>query len=117
MPKKTNVLFAFLVGNGSIYSESMSDECLIDVIAELFGIFFPKLNIPRPRHVIRSKWSSNSLVQGSYSFVKVGSTMNDVNTLAKPVSDKLFFIGEATTPYIGKRALTFQYFLIDGSFF
>ena len=104
VPKKPNVLFAFLVGNGSIYSESMSDECMIDVIAELFGIFFPNLNIPRPRNVIRSKWSSNGLVKGSYSFVKVGSTMNDVNTLAKPVNNKLFFIGEATTPYIGKQA-------------
>ena len=52
-PKKKNVLFGFFVGKDSIFSEALSDECMIDIIAEMFTKFFPKINIPRPKAIVR----------------------------------------------------------------
>lgn len=85
LPKNKNILFGFFVGKDSIFSERLSDSCLIDVFAEMLDKFFPKLKIPRPIDVVRSKWNSNPLVQGSYSFPKVGSQLSDTKLLAKPV--------------------------------
>ena len=85
MPNNKNILFGFFVGEDSVFSESLSDECMIDIFAELLNKFFPKYKIPRPADIVRSKWKSNVLTQGSYSFPKVGSSMDDTKTLAKPV--------------------------------
>ena len=108
-PKRRNIFFSFFTGDNSIYSESLSDECMIDVISDLLTKFFPKLKIPRPKALVRleffiqlvmfvvlvlfyifdekkrSKWSSNQFVKGSYSFTKVGSTIADTKTLGQSV--------------------------------
>ena len=53
LPKFKNILFAFLVGEDSIKSENVSDECFKDVIYELLLKFYPRLNLPRPINIIR----------------------------------------------------------------
>lgn len=35
--------------------------------------------------VIRSTWSLNPLFQGCYSFIKVGSSVNDYDNLSQPI--------------------------------
>lgn len=52
-PKKKNILFGFLVGKASAFSETLSDECMIDIFGEMLAKFFPKLNIPKPRAIVR----------------------------------------------------------------
>jgi spermine oxidase len=52
-PKRRNIFFSFFTGENSIYSESLSDECLIDVMNDLLTKFFPQFNIPRPKALVR----------------------------------------------------------------
>ncbi len=88
-PKFKNVLYGDLTGDDSIFSENLPDECFIDVIYEMFSKFYPKLNLPKPSRVIRSKWTSNPYVKGSYSYIKVGSFPSDVLALASPIVFKI----------------------------
>ena len=48
-----NVLVSFVVGYHAQFIEHLEDECLIDVIFELFLRCFPILNLPRPKQIIR----------------------------------------------------------------
>ena len=64
-----------------------------NVVRDIFG------DTPPPRSVERTDWSRDPLSRGSYSYVAVGSTPNDIATLAEPVDDKLYFAGEATYRY------------------
>jgi len=52
-PKRKNVFFSFFTGQDSIYAESLSDNCMIDVMSDLLTKFFPQYNIPRPKALVR----------------------------------------------------------------
>lgn len=56
-------------------------------------------DVPEPRAVEVSGWSSDPFARGTYSFAAVGSTAEDFAELARPVGDQLFFAGEATSPH------------------
>lgn len=51
---------------------------------------------PEPVCVETSNWTRDPLSHGAYSFIGVGSTPADIETLAEPVNGRLFFAGEAT---------------------
>jgi monoamine oxidase len=61
------------------------------VICDLFGHA-----APRPTRIERTHWDQDPFARGSYSYVAVGSTPVDIETLAEPVGGRLFFAGEAT---------------------
>jgi CRP-like cAMP-binding protein len=78
--------------------ESMSaGECeswARDVVCDVFGP-----DVPAPTSIERTDWSRDPHSRGSYAYVAVGSTPQDIATLAEPVSDRLYFAGEATYRY------------------
>lgn len=37
--------------------------------------------------VYRTRWGNNSSTRGSYSFIKVGASMTDIDLLAEPLTD------------------------------
>jgi monoamine oxidase len=51
---------------------------------------------PDPASVQRTNWHVDPFARGAYSYVAVGSTPADINVLAAPVDDRVFFAGEAT---------------------
>ena len=51
---------------------------------------------PSPLKVAVTQWDSDPFARGSYSYVAVGATPEDIEALAAPVGDNLFFAGEAT---------------------
>lgn len=53
-------------------------------------------NIPEPVRVKAARWASDPFSFGSYSYIPVGSSIDDYDVMAKPVGNKLFFAGEAT---------------------
>lgn len=53
--------------------------------------------VPSPSRIARSSWSKDQLARGSHSFVSVGSTPEQREALAKPIDDRIFFAGEATS--------------------
>lgn len=74
-------------GWDDIRLERWAREALCDV----FGAAARK-----PTRVERTNWGQDPFAEGSYSYVAVGSTPADIETLAEPVGGRLFFGGEAT---------------------
>lgn len=64
------------------------------VIRDMFGDAAPK-----PKKVEHTRWGTDPFTRGSYSYIAVGSTPADIETLAEPVGGRLFFAGEATYRY------------------
>merc|ERR1712129_345866 len=54
--------------------------------------------LPQPVGLVRSSWGSHPVFKGSYSFVAVGSSGEDIDELASPEGDdfQLLFAGEHT---------------------
>jgi monoamine oxidase len=62
-----------------------------EVLCDVFGS-----TARAPKRIERTRWSQDPFARGSYSYVAVGSTPADIETLAEPVGGRLFFGGEAT---------------------
>lgn len=77
----------------------------------MFGVLqavkaFPALHrLPNQVQVLRSRWGSEPLAQGSYSYVAAGACLEDVHVLAEPLSvedsegrsiPRVCFAGEST---------------------
>ncbi|CAN0042255.1 unnamed protein product, partial [Scytosiphon promiscuus] len=58
---------------------------------------FPEVTVPAPLHAAASRWGSDKWSRGSYSFVRVGSSSEDMRALGTPVGQNLHFAGEATS--------------------
>jgi monoamine oxidase len=63
------------------------------VIRDMFGA------APKPRKIEHTRWGQDPFTKGSYSYIAVGSTPADIESLAEPVGGRLFFAGEATYRY------------------
>jgi polyamine oxidase len=71
--------------------EALSDE---EAVAQVVTA----LNAPNPTGALVTRWAADPYARGSYSFVAVGSSPDDMKALAEPVNDRLAFAGEATVP-------------------
>jgi monoamine oxidase len=62
-----------------------------EVLRDVFGE-----EVPEPESVQCTQWDIDPYSRGSYSFVAVGSTPDDIDELAKPIGQRVCFAGEAT---------------------
>ena len=53
--------------------------------------------VPEPVAFARSDWSGDPFARGAGSFLRPGATSADREALARPVADRVFFAGEATS--------------------
>ena len=53
--------------------------------------------IPAPAGMVRSSWSTEPFALGAFSYLGVGSNPDQRDSLARPVADRVFFAGEATS--------------------
>ena len=91
----TNSLMTFAFGDYATVTETMSDaEIISEVMAQLKTIYGN--SIPNPTNMLRTKWGQNINTFGAYSFAPNGTTSTDFDTMAKEISNKLFFAGEHT---------------------
>jgi hypothetical protein len=65
-------------------------ELALGVLRGLFGA------LPEPLEITRTAWNTDPFSRGAYSYLAVGATPDDIDELAEPVDDVLFFAGEAT---------------------
>ena len=75
---------------------NMSDEEIVDRILLIQREIFSPSAVPDPVQVHVSRWATDPLAGGSYSFIPVGASPDDMVALAEPASARLFFAGEAT---------------------
>ncbi|MGZ5377983.1 MAG: flavin monoamine oxidase family protein [Mycobacterium sp.] len=71
--------------------ESLTDQ---DAVAQVVTA----LNAPNPTGSLVTRWAADPFARGSYSFIAVGSSPDDMDALAEPVGERLLFAGEATNP-------------------
>ena len=91
----TNSLMTFAFGDYATVTETMSDaEIISEVMAQLKTIYGN--SISNPTNMLRTKWGQNINTFGAYSFAPNGTTSTDFDTMAKEISNKLFFAGEHT---------------------
>lgn len=107
----SNVVLLWMSGEEALQMEALSDDEVLDGVAQMLASFRlgDKDEGTDPdrkdihghkagtshdlkqrlrsmfKGVLRSKWATNPLCQGSYSFVAVGSSGNDIDELAKPL--------------------------------
>ena len=53
--------------------------------------------VPEPAGMVRSSWSTDPFALGAFSYLGVGSNPDQRDSLARPVADRVFFAGEATS--------------------
>ncbi|KAL4231475.1 hypothetical protein ACF0H5_009052 [Mactra antiquata] len=97
-----NVVTGWLCGKEAIYMESLSEEQIAEDCRNVLQKFLKK-DIPLPSKVIRTKWGDSDTTKGSYCYIKVGASVQDVISLGEPIIDGnqkpvIMFAGEATHP-------------------
>lgn len=104
------VLLALVAGEAAAIMENVSDDVIVGrCIAVLKGIFGNSA-VPQPKETVVTRWRADPWSRGSYSYVATGSSGNDYDILATPVTPpsvvpgsgqssnmpRLFFGGEHT---------------------
>nr|XP_004239292.1 probable polyamine oxidase 5 [Solanum lycopersicum] len=112
----SNVLLSWFAGKEALEVESLSDEEIIDgfskVISDLLENSKNKCNghadsAIKFDKVLKTKWATDPLFLGSYSYVAVGSSGDDLDSMAEPLPKtnnhdlnslqlQILFAGEAT---------------------
>ncbi|KAI4377439.1 hypothetical protein MLD38_015062 [Melastoma candidum] len=127
--RSSHVLLSWFAGKEALHLETLTDEEIMEGVSSTVDSMLPspsgsvsrngKLNpkkLPNGSQggsakfekVLRSKWGSDPLFLGSYSYVAVGSSVDDVDALAEPLPRateatrcvrhplQILFAGEAT---------------------
>ncbi|XP_062070569.1 peroxisomal N(1)-acetyl-spermine/spermidine oxidase [Lepus europaeus] len=98
-----HVLCGFIAGLESEFMETLSDEEVLTTLTHVLRRATGNPELPAPKSVLRSRWHSAPYTRGSYSYVAVGSTGDDIDLLAQPLPAdsagaqlQVLFAGEAT---------------------
>ncbi|XP_006263045.1 peroxisomal N(1)-acetyl-spermine/spermidine oxidase isoform X1 [Alligator mississippiensis] len=99
-----HVLCGFIAGKESEYMETLSDSEVLTAFTHIIRKLTGNHHLAPPTKVLRSKWHSAPYTRGSYSYVAVGSSGEDIDTLAQPLPEEtsdprllqVLFAGEAT---------------------
>ncbi|AUX42265.1 hypothetical protein SOCE26_036950 [Sorangium cellulosum] len=78
--------------------ESWSDEEISHyantVVQDIFGP-----DVPAPDRISRTAWLSDPFARGAYTCIGINASPKDIEALAAPIEERLFFAGEATNSY------------------
>ncbi|XP_023977283.1 peroxisomal N(1)-acetyl-spermine/spermidine oxidase isoform X1 [Physeter macrocephalus] len=101
--RASQVLCGFIAGLESEFMETLSDEDVLLSLTQVLRSVTGNPRLPAPRSVLRSRWHSAPYTRGSYSYVAVGSSGDDMDLLAQPLPAdgrdaqlQVLFAGEAT---------------------
>ncbi|NXS56348.1 PAOX oxidase, partial [Brachypteracias leptosomus] len=99
-----HILCGFIAGKEAEYMETLSDTEVLSTMTRVLRMLTGNPHLPAPRRVLRSQWHSTPYTRGSYSYVAIGSSGDDIDMLAQPLPEdpedprplQLLFAGEAT---------------------
>uniref|UniRef100_A0AAZ3SBY3 Lysine-specific histone demethylase n=1 Tax=Oncorhynchus tshawytscha TaxID=74940 RepID=A0AAZ3SBY3_ONCTS len=102
------ILLALMAGEAAGIMENISDDVIVGrCLAILKGIFGSSA-VPQPKETVVTRWRADPWARGSYSYVAAGSSGNDYDLMAQPITPgpaipgasqpvpRLFFAGEHT---------------------
>ncbi|MEM7031038.1 MAG: FAD-dependent oxidoreductase [Chloroflexota bacterium] len=90
------ILLGFNAGYYAWELEMLSDEDIVASAMQTLRTMYGS-SIPYPDAWQIARWGADPFAHGSYSFNTVGASRKIRKRLAKPVHDRLFFAGEATS--------------------
>ena len=90
------ILVALVGGSAAQRIEMLPDAAQADLVMGALRRMFGNA-IPRPVETRVTRWSRDIYARGAYSFLPVGSSIEDHAALSRPVAGRLFFAGEAAT--------------------
>ncbi|XP_009331058.1 PREDICTED: peroxisomal N(1)-acetyl-spermine/spermidine oxidase, partial [Pygoscelis adeliae] len=82
-----HVLCGFIAGKESEYMETLSDAEVLGTMTRVLRMLTGNQRLPAPRSVLRSRWHSAPYTRGSYSYVAIGSSGDDIDVLAQPLPE------------------------------
>jgi monoamine oxidase len=89
------ILLGFNAGTFGRKTEKLTDKELVESAMKVLTTLYGK-NIPQPTGWLATRWASDPLAGGSYSYLGESATADDYDTLAAHIGKKLFFAGEHT---------------------
>ncbi|MFN8671475.1 MAG: FAD-dependent oxidoreductase [Candidatus Sericytochromatia bacterium] len=89
-----NTLIAIAGGKNALEWQSQGLDNMVERFVQQLKLMYKK-NIPTPTSAYLSEWSKDPYSLGAYSYLANGSTIKDIENLAKPVDNTIFFAGEA----------------------
>ena len=94
--EKVPILVAFNTGRHAIALDGRSDR---EITSHMLHVLRAVQGgpIPDPTRVVITRWGKDPFTQGSYSYIKIGSSPADQDALAAPVAGRLLFAGEASS--------------------
>ncbi|CAO2171201.1 unnamed protein product [Urochloa humidicola] len=97
----SRVALAWFAGREAAHLESLADDEVIRGVDATLDAFLPGPPRWRVRRVKRSGWAMDPLFLGSYNYVAVGSSGEDLDRIAEPLPrgagpPRVLFAGEAT---------------------
>jgi len=87
-----------LIGNftGDSPLRHKKDEELVALTMRQLALAFGGIEIPQPTASYVTRWQDDPYTRGSFSFIPVPASFDDMKTYAKSVDKKVFFAGEGT---------------------
>jgi monoamine oxidase len=65
----------------------------LEALRKMFGS-----SVPDPEEILTTDWTGDPWALGSYSYIPIGASADDMHRLGKPVSSQVVLAGEATVP-------------------
>ncbi|CAK7346267.1 unnamed protein product [Dovyalis caffra] len=90
------VLIALVVGKAAIDGERMNSSDHVSHALMVLRKLFGEASVPDPVASVVTDWGRDPFSYGAYSYVAIGSSGEDYDTLGRPVENCVFFAGEAT---------------------
>lgn len=85
---------------GGAFSEEIraeeDDAAVVAGTLENLARVLDRDELPQPLEARLTRWSSDPLSGGSYSYLRVGGSLADLEALGEPLEDRLLFAGEHT---------------------
>ena len=81
----TNALIAWVCGDVAEEVERLPKTEIGETITTVLRQFMSNSNIPLPEKVLCSEWSTDPYTLGGYTYLRPGTSMNDMDELAKPI--------------------------------
>lgn len=90
----SNVLLSWFVGKEALEVESLSDEEIIDGFSKTISSFLINSHSDaesmfKVEKVLKSQWGNDPLFLGSYSYVAIESSGDDLDAMAEPLPKKI----------------------------